>query len=296
MTATARGGALPLRWRMLRGAMTLAAGAVLALVVAHWGWRWLGPGPTPTPQAVEAASPAAVITATPLFGSPSTAAATAADVPVTRLAGDARLIGIIAGGDGAGYALFRFPDRGPVLVATGSEIAPGVILRAVNASGARIADRGQAREILLRPIGVTPPAAPSAALSQTPSNRPPPAAASGNANNPACVPPGGGSTAPYRLNAELLTGIAAKPESWSDAFTAGQDGLAMREGNAFGTMLGMRAGDRAAQANGVPLRGADDVLVAMIRPLLANQAVRVTGLRDGRPIEWIYVNAGACPP
>lgn len=279
MTATARGSALPLRWRMLRGAMTLAAG--------------VGPGPN---QRQPQCATTSASTATPLFGSPSTAAATAADVPVTRLAGDARLLGIIAGGDGAGYALFRFPDRGPVLVATGSEIAPGVILRAVNASGARIADRGQAREILLRPIGVTPPAAPNAALSRTPSNRPSPAAASGNSNNPACVPPGGGSTAPYRLNAELLTGIAAKPESWSDAFTAGHDGLAMREGNAFGTMLGMRAGDRAAQANGVPLRGADDVLVAMIRPLLANQAVRVTGLRDGRPIEWIYVNAGACPP
>ncbi|MEP7205912.1 MAG: hypothetical protein ABI920_03150 [Casimicrobiaceae bacterium] len=296
MTASARGRSLPLGWRVLRGTMTLAAGAVLAVVVAHWGWRWFGPAPMPLPQVVEPVSPAAVITATPLFGSPSTAVAAAGDVPVTRLAGDARLLGIIGGADGAGYALFRFADRGPVLVATGSEIAPGVILRAVSAAGARIADRGEAREILLRPIGVTPATGPAAALPRAPSNRPSPAAASGNANNPACVPPGGVSTAPYRLNAELLTGIAAKPLSWSDAFTAGQDGLAMREGNAFGTMLGMRAGDRVAQANGVPLRGADDVLVAMIRPLLANQAVRVTGLREGRPIEWIYVNAGACPP
>ena len=68
----------------------------------------------------------------------------------------------------------------------------------------------------------------------------------------------------------------------------------MREGNAFAGMLGMRAGDRVTQANGLALHGPDDVLIAVIRPLVANQSVRVSGVRDGKPVEWIFVNASTC--
>ena len=38
-----------------------------------------------------------------------------------------------------------------------------------------------------------------------------------------------------------------------------------------------------------------DVVTAIVRPLLANQPVRVTGTRDGKALEWVLVNAGACP-
>jgi hypothetical protein len=92
-----------------------------------------------------------------------------------------------------------------------------------------------------------------------------------------------------------LSGIAAKPESWTGALSAGNNGLTVREGNVFGAMLGMKAGDRLLQANGIRLRGADDVLVAVIRPLLANQAVRIAGVRENKPVEWVFVNASACP-
>ena len=97
------------------------------------------------------------------------------------------------------------------------------------------------------------------------------------------------------LNAELLTGMLAKPESWSSAFMATPDGLALREGNAFGSMLGMTSSDRVLQANGVALRSSEDVLVAFLRPLVANQAVRVSGIRGGKPTDWIFVNATGCP-
>ncbi len=283
------GGRLAWPWRLARTVATLAAAVVLAGVVAHWGWRWLGPESVPLPPVTDVpASPAAAILATPWFGAADKRTdLPAARAPAAHLPGDARLLGIIAGRDGTGYALFRFVDRGPVLVATGGEIAPGVTLQTVSAAGARISDGGEARDLLLRPEGG------QARSIATPAR---PAVVAAASTNPACVPPGGATTAPYRLNAELLGGIAARPATWSDAFTVGSNGLSMREGNAFGTMLGMRPGDRVAQANGVPLRGADDVLVGVIRPLLANQAVRVTGLREGRPIEWIFVNAGACPP
>jgi hypothetical protein len=60
-------------------------------------------------------------------------------------------------------------------------------------------------------------------------------------------------------------------------------------------MLGMRPGDRMTQANGIALVNAEDLLVAFVKPLLANQQVRVAGTREGKAAEWLFVNAGACP-
>jgi hypothetical protein len=39
----------------------------------------------------------------------------------------------------------------------------------------------------------------------------------------------------------------------------------------------------------------DDVVAAVLRPLVANQSVRITGSRDGAPREWLLLNAGTCP-
>ena len=72
-------------------------------------------------------------------------------------------------------------------------------------------------------------------------------------------------------------------------------GLAVRDGSGFATMLGMKTGDRMTQANGIALTGIDDVQVAFVRPLIASQPVRVAGIRDGKPSEWLFLNAGACP-
>jgi hypothetical protein len=60
-------------------------------------------------------------------------------------------------------------------------------------------------------------------------------------------------------------------------------------------MLGMKAGDRMAQANGIALATVDDVLVAFVKPLVASQAVHVSGTRDGKSADWLFLNAGACP-
>ena len=279
---------LPPAWRVVRALAIIAALALLAAVLAHWIWHWVAPAPTAVAPPAISESPAAAINAAALFGAPASGpVASTASGPT-----DARLLGVIAGREGTGYALFRLPDRGAVLVAVGQELRPGVTLRAVTISGARLSDNGTERDVPLR--AATGPQVTAAATS---ANRVAPAASAANARNTAaCRPPGASDQPPYRLNAELLSGIAAKPETWSDAFTITSDGISMREGNAFGTMLGLRPGDRVTQANGVALRGAEDVLIAVIRPLLANQAVRVTGLRDGRFAEWIYVNAGACPP
>ena len=72
-------------------------------------------------------------------------------------------------------------------------------------------------------------------------------------------------------------------------------GLAVRDGSALASMLGMKAGDRMAQANGIALAGIDDILVAFVKPLVASQPVHVAGIRDGKPAAWLFLNAGACP-
>ena len=60
-------------------------------------------------------------------------------------------------------------------------------------------------------------------------------------------------------------------------------------------MLGLKPGDRVAQANGIALAGIDDILVAFVKPLIASQPVHVAGIRDGKPAAWLFLNAGACP-
>jgi hypothetical protein len=306
---------LPWSWRIVQVLATIAAGAVLAWVLAHWAWQWWGPAAESAPPAKDDANAsAATIAAAPWFGTPRSApGAPAAFDAGPTLSGDVRLLGVIAERNGEGFALFRFPDRGAVLVRTGEEVANGVRVEAVTPSSVRVRERGAVRELALRPPGggatsartsttaataagaaSAPNASPAAAPNALAVNRAAPSSAR-NASA-ACTPPGGPTQGQlYRLNAELLTGIAGRPDTFSGAFTAASGALVVKEGNGFAGMLGMQPGDRLTHANGVALSGAEDVLVAVIRPLMASQAVRIAGTRDGRHLEWVLVNAGACP-
>ena len=272
---------MPWPWRF--GAMLATAIAALALAVAlaHWGWRWFGPvSPTlPPPQPPERWT--AAIVAAPLFGRAGVPATLAKVAP---LQGDTRLLGVFVERGGAGYALFRLADRGPLLVRTGQEIARDVKLETVRNDGVRIRDHGEVREIALRnqPQATGTGAGGGSDRART------------NVSRAACAAPPGYKGAVYKLNAELLTGIASQPDSWKALLVIENGGLAIRDDSGFSTMLGMRAGDRMTQANGIALGSVDDLLVAFVKPLLANQQVRVAGTRDGKPAEWLFVNAGAC--
>jgi hypothetical protein len=220
-----------------------------------------------------------------MFGRAGGAAVETA-APMT-LQGDTRLLGVFAESGGAGYALFRLSDRGPILVKSGAEIASGVTLVEVLPAGVRIRDHGELREIDLR--SASSRARPNiAAKADT-------ATAQRAAARLACAPPPGFKGPIYRLNAELLTGVASRPESWQALLTPVAGGLAVRDGSGFASMLGMKTGDRMSQANGIALAGIDDVQVAFVKPLLASLPVRVAGIRDGKPSEWLFLNAGACP-
>ncbi len=271
--------------RVAAGAALFAAIGLLAWVLAWWGWRALGPDPVHIPVAAPA-NPAATILASGLFAAPAAPSAAAAPArdEGTLAAGDARLLGVFAERDGRGYALFRLPS-GPRLVAAGAEIAPGAQLLAVRPDGITVRDGGGERRIALRTAGGATPAKPVAA----------PIAAKGSPRNLACTPPAGFRGPVLRLNAELFRGIIAKPESWTALVAPERGGLVVRDDSGFIAMLAMQKGDRLEQANGIALTAPDDVVGAVLKPLAANQAVRVTGARAGAAREWLLLNAGTCP-
>ena len=267
--------------RVVAGLATLLAMALLAMAGAWWGWQAFGPAPVRILPAA-AADPAALILASGLLAAPGAIpAATTPAKDETTLAGDTRLLGIVAEHDGRGYALFRLPS-GARLVASGQEIAQGATLTAVRPDGVTIRDAGGERRIALRGE-----AAPKAALATAASARAP--------RNPACIPPTGFKGAVLRLNAELFAGVIAKPESWTAVVVPERGALMVRDDSGFATMLAMKKGDRLEQANGIALTTPDDVVGAVLRPLAAQQTVRVTGTRDGAPREWLLLNAGTCP-
>lgn len=284
-TETSATTAVPRRWRALAWFAMLAASLLLAVVVAHWGWRWFGPAPIRLAPA-EPADIAATIAASGLFGASGGAPLPPAGAEsAPALAGETRLLGVFAEADGQGYALFRIAGKGPRLVAAGQEIAQDVTLLRVRPDGITVRDRGSERAIALRgdPPSRSKAAAPSAAVAR-------PAAVS-------CARPAGFQGQVVRLNVELLSGLIAQPESWRAIVEPSDGALIVRDDSGFVAMLGLRRGDRLEQANGIALAAIDDVVGAVLKPLAAtpSQTVRLSGARDGKKRELLFLNAGACP-
>jgi len=296
-------------WRLAARLALLAAMALLAAVLAHWGWRWLGPAPEAMPPIPAPARWADALATTHPFGIPGNTAAGAAALPgpstaAAVLAGDARLLGVMAGADGDGWALFRLGREGAQLVRRGQEVAPEVTLAAVRPDGVSISDHGQPRELALRA-----PAAPTSALAGPGgaggvSGRAANPRGPGSAASAACATPVGFRGPVLRVNAELLSGMGTQPDAWRALLAAAPAaagtpgalaGLAVRDQSGFGALLGLKEGDRITLANGIPLATPDDVLAAVVKPLTANLSVRVSGTREGKPAEWLLLNAGACP-
>jgi Type II secretion system protein C len=270
---------LPARWKLLAAAALLAALAVLALTLAHWGWQWFGP------------SPAAVATTAPdtdyvrrladahLFG------ATAAVAPATTVAatslGDLRLLGVIAQRDGRGYALFRATARGPLLIAVGQEVASGVMLESIRPDGVTLIDGGVRRNLQLR--------------TAIPRDKARKAVATASSNASACAAPAGFSGPVVRLNAELLSGMMNTTDAWKALVEPGAGALIVRDQSGFAANLGLKNGDRVESANGVPLAVPADIPAMVLLPLTRSQAVWLAGNRDGKAQHWLYLNAGSCP-
>ena len=175
------------------------------------------------------------------------------------------------------------------LVAQGQEIASGVTLVSVERD--RRSRSATARESAVSSCGPATATAPSARRRRD--GAPPVLATSRKAATATCAPPAGFRGNVVRLNAELLGGLSADAGPWRTLLAAADGGLVVRDSGGFSAMLGLRSGDRIAQANGIALRVPDDVTAAIIRPLVANQGVRVVGSREGATQELWLANV-AC--
>ncbi len=256
----------------------VAAVLLLAWAIAYWIWRWLAPAPDYVIVA-EPRDPVATIAASGWLA--GTTAPDTAPQPASTLSGDVRLLGVFAETGGGGYALFRL-STGPKLVRSGGEIASGSTLLAVAPDSIRIRDAGGERTIALF---ATPAPKAGVAPAKVPAAR----------NAMACAPPAGFRGPVVKLNAELLQGLVAQPEALRAIVTPVPGGMSVRDSSGFAQMIGLKAGDRVTLANGIALASAEDVVGAVLTPLIANQQVRLSGTRDGVAREMLLLNAGTCP-
>lgn len=273
------------RPRIARGIVpaiaTLAALLLLAWAIAFWVWRWVTPAPVHVIPA-EPRDAAAAIAASGWLAARAPAVATA-DAPTT-LSGDVRFLGVFARTGGGGYALFRLPS-GPLLVKEGDEIASGSTLVTVEPLSIRIRDASGERTVVLRAAAAAPTIATAPASRDMPSLH----------KSAACTPPAGFRGQVVKLNAELLQGLATQPDALRAIVTPVAGGMSVRDGSGFAQMIGLKPGDRVRLANGIPLNSADDVMAAVLTPLIANQPVRLSGTRGGQAREMLLLNAGSCP-
>jgi hypothetical protein len=254
----------------LRTLANLVAVAALAAVIAFWGWRWLGPSPEPIVRK-PVDDVAAALGVSPPFGASQTPAGAAPAVSPTPATGDVRVLGVLAEADGRGRALLRFPDGSARLAAVGDALGAAGTLVAVHPDGVTLRGASGERRIALRQPASAQPVATAAS----------------------CVPAGYRGPV-VRLNAELVAGMIQQPQSLGAIVEAKDGALILRDESGFGGMLGLRKGDRIAQANGIALRAPEDLVVALLRPLAANQPVRIAGLRGSERQELLLVNAAAC--
>ena len=262
-------------WHALALVATLAAWALLAVVIAYWLWQLLAPPRVHIPPAGPA-DPGSALLASGLFnrGAPQVQSAEAP----AALPGDARLLGVFAESGDRGYALFRL-SSGPKLVAAGQEIAPGATLAAVRPEGIVVREAAGERSLMLRNTQGQAVIGPSTIDKSA-------AAAS------VCAPPPSFKGQVIALNAELMNGLIAQPDSWRALLEPSGGALIVRDESGFAAMLGLKRGDRIEQANGIALSTPDDVVGAVLRPLASNQPVRVKGSRDGQPRELWLRNTG----
>jgi hypothetical protein len=263
-------------WKIAAVLAWLLALGLLALALAHWGWKWFGPAPVTIPVTIPDSDVVRRVADARLFG--AAAQPTAAGATASTGLGDLRLLGVFALRDGGGYAVFR-TARGPMIVANGQEIGAGARLDEVRPDRVVVTDGGVRREMVLR----------------APSEARPAVAVAQNAKPSACAIPPGYSGPIVRLNAELLGGMTGTPDAWKALLEAGTGALIVRDQSGFAGMLGLKNGDRVERANGIPLAIPADIASTVVQPLTRSQAVWVAGTRDGKPQQWLYLNAGACP-
>ena len=130
--------------------LTVAALALLALVLARWTWAWLAPR-------TEAAAPSRAVAddrgeaARTLFGN-----APIASQQASPTASAIKLLGVVAAAAGhAGYALLQLQDKRTLAVREGEDITDGVRLQQVTSDHV-VLERSGIAETLALPVNRAP--------------------------------------------------------------------------------------------------------------------------------------------
>ncbi len=146
--------------------LTLAAVAVLGLVLAYWTWVWFAPRAEPRAQSAAAQS-GSIASANALFGKVPRNQNTATPTGIAI-----RLLGVVAASGGRrGYAVVQLDSKQILAVHEGQDIAPGIHLTQVLADHVML-ERGGVSESLAWPekrAAAAPGAA--AANATTPTNK-----------------------------------------------------------------------------------------------------------------------------
>ena len=120
--------------------VTLAAAALLGVVLAYWSWAFLAPAPEPR-AAAAAEARAAASSAHGLFG----------NARASQSAGAVRLTGVAAASGGRrGHAVLRLDGKRTLAVLQGEDVEPGLRLAEVHADHI-VLERNGVRETLAWP-------------------------------------------------------------------------------------------------------------------------------------------------
>ncbi len=123
--------------------LTLAALALLGMVLAYWTWAWLAPRAEPRMQAATVAA-GNLASAGLLFGQAARDAAAPTGIAI-------RLLGIAAASRGRlGNAVVQLDAKQILAVSEGGDVAPGIRLAEVHPDHV-VLERGGARETLTWP-------------------------------------------------------------------------------------------------------------------------------------------------
>ena len=210
------------------------------------------------------------------------AGAPPANAPAGADLGDIRLLGVFAK-QMARATRWCAPERAPpMLVAAGQDIAPGVRVESVRPDGISVLQGGVRQRTSACVLPGTRPT-------------PPRVAASAAAPAACAIPPGfkgpvvaSERRAPRRNDRRARSVEGTGRASVGCARRARSKRLRRR-------CLGLKNGDRVERANGIALAIPDDIAATILRPLTRSQPVWLAGTRDGKPQQWLYLNAGSCP-
>ena len=125
--------------------LTLAALALLGMVLAYWTWVWFAPRAEPRAQAA-AGETGNLASAGRMFGRMERSKASAAPTGIAM-----KLLGVVAASGGRrGYAVVQLDGKQILAVHEGNDVAPGVRLAEVHPDHV-ILERGGTRETLAWP-------------------------------------------------------------------------------------------------------------------------------------------------